>query len=295
MTKIMTKASKKEHKAKKHSPWRDAWRRLCRNRMAVIALGVIIIIVFSAVFAEYLTPYDYAKMAPSEKFTFPCLEHPLGTDNHGRDLLTRILKGGQSSLVIALISTAISTLIGAALGATAAYFGKTYATIVMRLMDIIMGIPPLLFAVCISVALGTGVMNTIIAISVPPIATFTRITYAQVLKETNNEYIEAATICGARDMRKVFKHLLPNSLAPIIVQATLRLGQSIMIISSLSFIGLGVQPPTPEWGSIMASGRQYIRSFWPIVVFPGIAIAITVIAFNLLGDGLRDALDPRLK
>jgi len=165
----------------------------------------------------------------------------------------------------------------------------------MRLMDVIMGIPPLLFAVCISTALGTGVVNTIIATTVPSITSFCRISYAQVLKESNNEYMQAATICGAKDFRKVFVHLMPNSMAPLIIQMTLRLGQGIMIISSLSFIGLGVQPPTPEWGSIISGARQYIRDFWPIVTFPGIAIALTIIAFNVFGDGLRDALDPRQK
>ena len=282
-------------KNKKRSLWRDVWRRLCKNKLAVVAMVVIVIIVLSAVFAESLTPYDYSKQDAYSRLQYPSWEHPFGTDNFGRDILTRVLKGGQTSLLITLISTAAAALTGSIMGATAAYFKGAYATIVMRLMDVIMGIPALLFAVCISVALGSGVVNTIIAITIPAVTGFCRMAYAQVLKESNNEYIQAATICGAKDLRKVFRHLIPNSMAPLIIQMTLRLGGGIMIISSMSFIGLGVQPPTPEWGSIISGARQYIRDFWPIVTFPGIAIALTVIAFNLFGDGLRDALDPRQK
>jgi peptide/nickel transport system permease protein len=282
-------------RTKKRSLWRDVWRRLYRNKLAVAAMVLMVIIILSAVFAEWLTPYDYAKQDPNAILQYPSWEHPFGTDNFGRDILARVLKGGQTSLLIALISTLAAALIGSVLGSTSAYFKGPYATFVMRLMDVIMGIPPLLFAVCISTALGTGVVNTIIATTIPSITSFCRISYAQVLKESNNEYIQAATICGAKDLRKVFVHLLPNSLAPIIIQMTLRLGQGIMIISSLSFVGLGGQPPTPEWGSIISGARQYIRDFWPIVTFPGLAIALTVISFNVFGDGLRDALDPRQK
>ena len=292
---IKTADSAVKEKARKRSLWKDVWRRLCRNKLALVAMGLIIIIVLSAIFAEYLTPYNYAKQDAYSLLQFPSRAHLFGTDNFGRDILTRVLKGGQTSLLISLVSTMAAAIIGATLGATSAYFKGGYATLIMRLMDIIMGIPPLLFAVCISTALGTGVVNTIIATTVPSITGFCRMAYAQVLKESNNEYIQAATICGARDLRKVFVHLLPNSLAPLIIQISLRLGQGIMIISSLSFIGLGVQPPTPEWGSIISGARQYIRDFWPIVTFPGAAIALTIISFNLFGDGLRDALDPRQK
>lgn len=282
-------------KNKKRSLWKDVWRRLRRNKLAVVAMALLAIIVLSAVFSEQLTKYDYAKQDPYAILEFPSWEHPFGTDNFGRDLLARVLKGGQTSLLVSLISTLVGAVIGAVLGATGAYFKGIYAMSVMRLIDVIMGIPSLLLAVCIATILGTGVVSTIIAVSVSAVPAFCRIAYAQVNKESNNEYIQAATICGARDMRKVFVHLLPNSLAPLIVQMSLRLGTGIMIISSLSFIGLGIQPPTPEWGSIISSARAYLRDFWPFVTFPGIAIALTVISFNLFGDGLRDALDPRQK
>jgi peptide/nickel transport system permease protein len=280
---------------KKRSPWRDVWRRLRRNKLAVVAMVVLILIILSAVFAERLTPYDYAKQEADSMLLFPSWEHPFGTDNYGRDILTRILKGGQTSLLVALMSTLGAGLIGTVLGSTSAYFKGVYATVVMRLMDVIMGIPSMLLAVCIATVLGTGILSTIIAVGVSAITSFCRISYAQVLKESANEYLQAATLSGAGSLRKVFVHLLPNSLAPLIVQATLRLGGGIMIISSLSFIGLGIQPPTPEWGSIISSARPYLRDFWPFVTFPGIAISLTVVSFNLFGDGLRDALDPRQK
>jgi len=280
---------------KRRSPWVDVWRRLKRNKLAVVAMVVLIVIVLATIFAEQLTPYDYAKQNAKEMLQFPSWKHPFGTDNYGRDLLARVLKGGQTSLLIALASTLGAGIIGTILGATAAFFKGAYATFVMRLMDVIMGIPSLLLAVCVATVLGTGIVSTIIAVGISAITSFCRIAYAQVLKESANDYLQAATVCGARSLRKVFVHLLPNSLAPLIVQATLRLGGGIMIISSLSFVGLGVQPPTPEWGSIISTARPYLRDFWPFVTFPGIAIALTVISFNLFGDGLRDALDPRQK
>ena len=288
-------AESTEKKKKKNSLFKYTWRRLCRNKLSIVAMIMIVLIVLSAVFSDYLTPYDYAKQNAKEKMEYPSWEHPFGTDNFGRDLLTRVLRGGRISLLVALFSTLAAAAVGTVLGATSAYFGGVYSTIVMRLMDIIMSIPSLLFAVLISSILGSGVVNTIIACAVPGVTQFCRIAYAQVLKETNNEYVAAATICGAKPMRKIFGHLLPNSLAPLIIQISLRLGNTIMMISALSFIGLGVQPPTPEWGSIISGARQYIRSFWPIVTFPGIMIGLTVISFNIFGDGLRDALDPRQK
>lgn len=288
------KETKPQNK-KRRSLWKDVWRRLCKNKLAVCAMILMILIALSAVFAEVLTPYDYAKQDINAILQMPSWAHPFGTDNFGRDLLARVLKGGQTSLLIALVSTLAATAIGSVLGATAGYFKGAYATLIMRLMDIIMGIPPLLFAVVISTALGTGVVNTIIATTIPSISAFCRIAYSQVMKESNNEYIRAATVCGCGSFRKVFKHLLPNCLAPLIIQMTLRLGTGIMVISSLSFIGLGVQPPTPEWGSIISGARQYYRDFWPIVTFPGIMISLSIIAFNIFGDGLRDALDPRQK
>ena len=280
---------------KKQSQAKEVWRRLCKNKLAIVGLVLVIIIVLGSIFAPLLTPYEYDAMDLLHAKQFPSLEHPLGTDHYGRDILTRILYGGRTSLLISVIAIAISLIVGGLLGAVASYFGGFQENVIMRLLDILMAVPGLLLAVAISASLGVGKLNCAIAIGVSSIPSFARIIRASVLSIKGQEYIEAAKACGVRDWTIILRHVIPNSLAPIMVQSTLRVGESIMMISSLSFIGLGVQPPTPEWGSMLAMGRDLIRDFWPIVTFPGIAIMLTLIAFNLLGDGLRDALDPRLK
>ena len=228
-------------------------------------------------------------------FVYPCRAHLLGTDNCGRDILSRIIYGGRISLIVSVMAVSISLVIGGIIGATAAYIGGRTENFVMRLMDIIMAIPGFLLAVSISSSLGSGILNTAIAIGIGGVPMLARIVRASVLSIKEQEFVEAACATGASGARIIFRYLLPNCLAPIIVQTTLNIGQSILAISSLSFIGLGVQPPTPEWGSMLSYGREYIRTFWPIVTFPGIAIMLTLISFNVLGDGLRDAMDPRLK
>jgi len=280
---------------KKQSQAKEVWRRLCKNKLAIVGLVLVIIIVLGSIFAPLLTPYEYDAMDLLHAKQFPSWEHPLGTDHYGRDILTRILYGGRTSLLISVIAIAISLIVGGLLGAVASYFGGFQENVIMRLLDILMAVPGLLLAVAISASLGVGKLNCAIAIGVSSIPSFARIIRASVLSIKGQEYIEAAKACGVRDWTIILRHVIPNSLAPIMVQSTLRVGESIMMISSLSFIGLGVQPPTPEWGSMLAMGRDLIRDFWPIVTFPGIAIMLTLIAFNLLGDGLRDALDPRLK
>jgi len=280
---------------KKQSQAKEVWRRLCKNKLAIVGLVLVIIIVLGSILAPLLTPYEYDAMDLLHAKQFPSWEHPLGTDHYGRDILTRILYGGRTSLLISVIAIAISLIVGGLLGAVASYFGGFQENVIMRLLDILMAVPGLLLAVAISASLGVGKLNCAIAIGVSSIPSFARIIRASVLSIKGQEYIEAAKACGVRDWTIILRHVIPNSLAPIMVQSTLRVGESIMMISSLSFIGLGVQPPTPEWGSMLAMGRDLIRDFWPIVTFPGIAIMLTLIAFNLLGDGLRDALDPRLK
>lgn len=281
--------------AKRHGQWQDTLRRLFRNKLAVVGLVIVFVILFGVIFADFLTPYDYDKQDYGSRFMMPCAEHLFGTDNFGRDLFTRVLYGGRISLLVALLSLVISTVIGVFLGATAGYFGGKYELFVMRLMDIIMAIPGLLLAVAISAGLGTGIFNTALAISIAGIPPSVRMLRATVLQIRDEEYVEAARATGATDMRIIFHHVLPNTIAPLIVDSTLRIGINILQISSLSFVGLGIQPPTPEWGSILSAGRAYIQDFWPLITFPGIAIMLTLLGFNLLGDGLRDALDPRLK
>jgi len=286
---------KGEFKIKRETQAKDVWRRFRKNKLAMIGLAVILLLILSAIFAPILSPYDYKSQNLMETFLWPCKEHLLGTDNFGRDTLTRILWGGRISLLISLCSVAIGLVGGGLLGSIAAYYSTRVDNIIMRFLDILMAVPPLLLAVAISAALGSGIFNCALAIGIASIPLFARVVRASALSIKNQEYIEAATACGAGSFKIILKHILPNSLGPILVQSTLRIGESILQISSLSFIGLGVQPPVPEWGNMLAYGREYIREYWPMVVFPGLAIVITLIAFNVVGDGLRDALDPKLK
>ena len=279
----------------KRSQLRDIWHRLCRNKLAMGGMVVVILLVIAAVFADVLAPYDYAKQDISKAFMMPCAEHWLGTDNYGRDILSRIIYGGRISLLVAVASIVLSLIAGGLLGLTAGYFSGVYDGVVMRLMDVLLAIPGFLLSVCISAALGPGIFNTILALTVSFIPGTARMMRAVSLSVRDQEYVEAALVSGASSARTMLKHILPNTLSPIIVDSTLRVGAAIMMISSLSFIGLGVQPPTPEWGSMLSVGRTYIRDFWPIVIFPGLAIMATLFGFNLFGDGLRDALDPKLK
>lgn len=277
------------------SQFKDVWYRLRKNKLAMTGLIIVVVIVLAAVFADVITPYEYDKQDLRARFTYPCLEHLLGTDNLGRDILTRIIYGARTSLLVSLVAVAIGLLIGGSIGAIVSFYGGKLEEVVMRCLDVLMSIPPLILAVAISASLGVGKFNCAVAIGVSSIPSFARIIRSSVLSIKDQEYIEAATACGVSKLKTVFTHVIPNSLAPIMVQGTLKIGDAIMMISSLSFIGLGVQPPTPEWGSMLAFGRDYIREFWPIVTFPGLAIMVTLIAFNVLGDGLRDAMDPRLK
>ena len=281
--------------AKKRSQARDTWRRFRNNKLAMVGLVIVLVIVLSAVFADLIAPYDYDKQSYEDRFLLPCVEHPFGTDNYGRDLLSRIIFGGRISLLVSLLGLVISLAIGAVLGATAGYFGGAYETTIMRLMDILMAIPPTLLAVSVSALLGSGVFNTALAVAISGVAPSSRMLRATVLSIREQEFVEAARARGSGHLRIIFRQILPTTLSPLIVDSTLRIGGNIMMISGLSFIGLGVQPPTPEWGSILNTGREFITTFWPMITFPGLAIMLTMFGFNVMGDGLRDALDPKLK
>lgn len=280
---------------RKRSQARDIWARFRRNKLAMLGMVIVAVIVLSCLFANVISPYDPAKQNLGERFLMPSLQHPFGTDNYGRDLFTRVLYGGRISLLVSIMAVAISLVLGVLLGATAGYFGGLYETIVMRVMDVMMAIPGLLLAVSISAMLGTGVFNTALAIAITGAPTVARLVCASVMTIRNMEYVEAARARGATNRRIILRQILPNTLSPLIVDCTLRVSANIMQISSLSFIGLGVQPPTPEWGSIMNLGRDYIATFWPLITFPGIMIMLTLFGFNMMGDGLRDALDPKMK
>lgn len=279
----------------KSSQWKDIAYRLRQNRAAMFGLAILILLVLCAVFADVLAPYGYDDQDLSRRFISPCREFPFGTDNFGRDILSRIIYGSRISLQVGLISVAISTVCGVILGAVAGYYGKVLDNVIMRIVDVMLAIPSILLAISIAAALGPGLRNVMIAISIGSIPSFARIVRASVLTIKEQEFIEAARAVGAGDGRILRKHILPNCMATIIVQATLGVASAILSTSGLSFIGLGISPPTPEWGSMLSSGRQYIRDHGYIVLFPGLAIMVTIFALNLLGDGLRDALDPRLK
>lgn len=280
---------------KRNGQFSVALKQFRRNKLAMAGLTIFLIILVACLLQGILTPYNYAEQDIPNRFAPVDWNHLAGTDQYGRDIFTRILKGGQISLVIAAGAVLLAAAISVIFGASAAFIGGVYETVVMRIVDIIMSIPALLLAAGISAALGTGTYKSIIAIGFVQAANMTRIMHSSALGVQGQEYLEAAKACGASKLRIIFRYIVPNCLAPLIVQVTMRLGIAISQIASLSFIGLGVQPPTPEWGSILNEGKLFIRQYWPLVTFPGIAIAITLISVNLMGDGLRDALDPKLK
>lgn len=278
----------------KNSLYADTWQRLRKNKMTMFALAVMVILIFCAIFAGWIAPYDYDKQNLSETFQYPSLQHLLGTDNLGRDIFSRILYGSRISLAVGLIAVGIAVLLGGSLGIVAAYYSKT-DNIIMRFMDIFMAIPSLLMAMAITAALGSGTRNLMIAVGISSMPQYARIMRASVLTVKDQEYVEAARSIGAGSGRIILRYILPNAFAPLLVQATLGVGSAIMSAATLSFLGLGIQPPIPEWGSLLSTGRTYIRQYWPMTLFPGLAIMLVVYALNILGDGLRDALDPKLK
>ena len=284
-----------ENAARRKSQWRDVFRRLVRNKLGMVGLCIVVILVILTVFAGVFSTSHYNAQDYTIRFMLPNRAHPLGTDNFGRDLWSRLLYGGRVSLLVALLASSIALTCGTFLGSTAGYFGGKTEIIITRILDIVMAIPGLLLAIAISALLGSGPVNTALAISISAIPGSSRIIRSSVMAIKSNEFVEAARATGSKHLRVIFKHILPNVIAPMIVHTTLNLGGNILQISGLSFIGLGVQPPIPEWGSILAAGRPFMREFWPMIVFPGVFIVLTLFGFNLLGDALRDALDPKLK
>lgn len=271
------------------------FKRLCKNKSALVGLGIMIILVLVAVFAPLIAPYSYSKLDPIHANLSPCAEHWFGTDEYGRDIFSRIVWGARYSLGLGLGAVAINTVIGTTLGAIAGYFGGWVDNIVLRAMDILQTIPGTLLAIILSSTLGPGYFNTILAMAIGGIAGPCRLIRGNILKIRSEEYIEASIAINASNARIIATHILPNSLAPLIVNTAMGIGGTIMGAAGLSYIGLGVQPPTPEWGAMLSAGKNYIRYYPHMVLFPGLAIAITILAINMFGDGLRDAMDPRLK
>ena len=282
---------------KKRGQLAEIWHRLKRNKMAVLGLFLITIMIVLAIFADVIADYETVviKQNLSNRLQAPSMSHILGTDEFGRDIFARLIHGARVSLKVGVLAVGISIAIGGALGAIAGYYGGHLDNIIMRIMDIFLAVPSILLAIAIVSALGPNLINLMVAISISSIPGYARIVRASVLSIRDQEYVEAAKAIGASDTRIILKHIIPNSLAPVIVQGTLGVAGAILSVAGLSFIGLGIQPPAPEWGSMLSGGRQYLRYAWWVTTFPGLAIMITILSLNLLGDGLRDALDPRLK
>jgi len=270
-------------------------RRLQRNKLAMFGAIMIIFIVGVSVGGPFLAPYDYGEQNLAKAKLRPCKEFPLGTDEFGRCILSRILFGARISLMIGVISMGIALVIGVFLGLIAGYYENIIGNLIMRSVDVMLSFPYFILAIAVIVVLGSGLFNIMLTIGVYNIPTFVRIINGVVLSQKQNEYIEAAKAFGENDLNIILRYLLPNCISSIIVYATLRIGSAILVASILGFLGLGIMPPTPEWGAMMNSGTAYLRSSPHIIFFPGLALMITVLSFNVLGDGLRDALDPRLK
>jgi peptide/nickel transport system permease protein len=268
---------------------------LRRHRLAAAGLGVMALLVGAAVFADVVAPYPPLQIAMPERLQPPSLRHPLGTDDFGRDVLSRIIHGSRISLQVGAIAVGIALTVGVVLGIAAGYVGGRTDSLIMRAMDVVLAFPAILLAIAIMAILGPGIVNVMIAIGIVYIPIFARVVRASTLQVKANEFVEAARALGASDARIVLRHVLPGTIDTAVVQASLSLAFAILAEAALSFLGLGTQPPTPSWGSMLAHGREWIeRAPW-LTLFPGAAIFVTVLALNVIGDGLRDALDPRLR
>lgn len=282
-------------KIKKNSQFMDIVYRLSKNKAAMAGLILIVVEILLAIFAKQIVPYNWNAIDIANASSFPSFQHLMGTDELGRDIFSRIIYGARYSLSIGIFGTVITTFAGTVIGAIVGYYGGTLDNIVMRILDIIQAMPPILLNICIATALGSGFMNTLIALAISGIPGAVRLVRGSVMAIRKMEYLESADSINCSKMRTIFVHILPNAISPSIVAATMNVANLILTAASLSFIGLGVQAPTPEWGAMLSASRNYIRNYSYMVLFPGLAIAITVLALNMLGDGLRDALDPKLK
>ena len=287
-------SSSKEKSSVKQNRLLEVWKQFRRNRGAMIGLVVLIFLILIAVFADVIWDYDtdITAMQVGDRLLKPCLAHPFGTDNYGRDMLARIGYGTRYSLAIGFASVFMGSAVGVPLGALAGYIGGRFDTILMRIIDTFTIIPSLLMTIILVSVLGTNLFNLMLALSISTMPVMTRITRASVMVTRNNDYVESARAIGAPVL---LQHVLPNCFSPILVQATLRVGTSIISAAGLSYIGLGVPLPTPEWGALLSASKSFIINAQHMCLFPGLAIMITVMVINLVGDGLRDALDPKLK
>lgn len=279
---------------KKRSPWLDVWKRLKKNRLAAICLYLFIIFFFVILLAPWIAPYDYTEMNSSEMLQFPSKEHWFGTDNFGRDIFSRVLVGGKYTLAIGFGCMTFALVFALILGCLAAMV-KKLDDIIMRAVDVVMSIPQFILCLSLVTALGASLKNLIIAIGIYSIAPYTRVVRAAVLTVKDQEYVEAARSAGTNTWNILFKYIIPNCLSPIIVQFTSGMVSAILCAASLSFLGMGVPAPEPEWGSLISAGRRYLLNEWYISILPGFAVICVTLTLSIFSDGLRDALDPRLK
>ncbi|WP_320930681.1 ABC transporter permease [Hungatella sp.] len=282
-------------RTKKNSKILEVLRQMSYNKMAMFGAVILLIEVILVLLAPVIAPYSHTSVNMAAAMQGPSLAHPFGTDDVGRDILSRLLYGGRYSLGIGILGVFISMILGVAVGSVAGYFGGTVDNLIMRFLDIVQSLPGMLLTIVLSTVLGPGYFNTILALAINNIPSNARLLRAQMLKVRENEYIEAAHSINCSKLQIIVKHLIPNSFSPLIVTSTMGVAYMITAAAGLSFIGLGVQPPAPEWGAMLSSSRQFIRTSPHMVIFPGLAIALTVFSLNLMGDGLRDALDPKLK
>ncbi|SFE52021.1 peptide/nickel transport system permease protein [Paenibacillus algorifonticola] len=281
--------------AKRGALYKQVLKRLKNNKRSLLGLWMVSLFIFIAILAPWISPYDPLEQNMDKLLQAPSLSHPFGTDEYGRDILSRIFYGSRISLMVGIVGVVISVVFGVAFGTIAGYFGGKIESVIMRVTDIFMAFPGFLLALAIVSVLGPGMVNLMIAIGIFSVPSFIWITRSAVLSVKNKEYIEASRSMGAKHRRIIFKHIIPNSIAPIIVLSALRVATAILSASGLSFLGMGAQPPSPEWGAMLSAGREFLRTAPHLSIVPGIAIMLVVLGFNLLGDGLRDALDPKMK
>lgn len=284
----------KQRRSKRQTGLSEVIKRMKRNKLSMVGLIILIVLVLVAIFADIIAPYEFNEMV-GPTYQTPNSQFIFGTDHLGRDIFSRVVYGSRISLKVGFISVSIALIFGVTLGAITGYYGGKVDTLVMRFIDVLQAIPDILLAIAIMSALGSGLGNLMIAVGIASVPAYARIVRSSVLTIKDNEFVEAAKANGSNDLRIIFKHIIPNCMAPIIVQATLGVAYAIINAAGLSFIGLGLEPPTPEWGAMLSDGRSYIMDFPHITLFPGLAIVVTIFALNVMGDGLRDALDPKLK
>lgn len=294
-TPAMIRYAKKHKTNQVYSPTREALKRFCKNRTAILGFTIIMILLLIAVLAGVIAPYEYQAQDYTSAFRGPSAAHLFGTDNFGRDIFTRCLYGARYTLVLALGCVILAFVTGGALGIIAGYFGGTVDTAIMRCMDVLQAIPQVLLAISITSSLGNGIPQMLTAITVSSMPIMSKNCRAAILNVRNSDYVEASRAIGVSQGRMILKHMIPNTVGVMVIYVVGMMGASLNIMASLSYLGVGLVPPTPEWGLILSEAKGYFTSYPHMVLFPALMILITILAFNMLGDGLRDALDPRLK